>query len=80
MEHVGFAPGVIHGTLHTEAYNHTKKTQRATQTKLPSFSEKFLLVDDLLATGGTAAAAADLITALGAELIAASFFIELTEL
>ena len=42
--------------------------------------EKILLVDDLLATGGTAAAAAELITALGAELIAASFFIELTEL
>jgi adenine phosphoribosyltransferase len=42
--------------------------------------EKVLLVDDLLATGGTAAAAADLITSLGAELIAASFFIELTEL
>lgn len=41
MEHVGFNPGVVHGTLHTEAYNHTKKTQRASQTKLPSFSEKF---------------------------------------
>lgn len=42
--------------------------------------ENILLVDDLLATGGTAAAAAELITSLGANLIGASFFIELTAL
>jgi beta-glucanase (GH16 family) len=41
MEHVGFDPSVIHGTLHTEAYNHMKKTQRATQIKLPTFSKNF---------------------------------------
>jgi beta-glucanase (GH16 family) len=28
MEHVGFDPGTIHATVHTEAYNHHKKTQR----------------------------------------------------
>ena len=28
MEHVGFDEGVIHGTVHTEAYNHTKGTQK----------------------------------------------------
>ncbi|MCS6975169.1 MAG: glycoside hydrolase family 16 protein [Cyclobacteriaceae bacterium] len=28
MEHVGFDEGVIHGTVHTETYNHIKKTQR----------------------------------------------------
>ena len=28
MEHVGYDPGVIHGTIHTEAYNHTKQTQK----------------------------------------------------
>lgn len=28
MEHVGFDEGIIHGTLHSEAYNHIKKTQR----------------------------------------------------
>ncbi|MCK6616910.1 MAG: glycoside hydrolase family 16 protein [Cyclobacteriaceae bacterium] len=28
MEHVGFDPGVIHGTIHTESYNHHKKTQK----------------------------------------------------
>lgn len=28
MEHVGFDPGIIHGTIHTEAYNHVKGTQK----------------------------------------------------
>jgi beta-glucanase (GH16 family) len=28
MEHVGYDPGVIHGTIHTEAYNHVKGTQK----------------------------------------------------
>lgn len=28
MEHVGYDPGVIHGTIHTEAYNHIKGTQK----------------------------------------------------
>ena len=28
MEHVGYDPGVIHGTIHTEAYNHVKHTQK----------------------------------------------------
>jgi len=39
--------------------------------------EKVLLVDDLLATGGTAGAAIDLIHKLGGDLVAAAFFIEL---
>jgi len=28
MEHVGFDPNVIHGTVHTQAYNHTIGTQK----------------------------------------------------
>ncbi len=28
MEHVGFDPGVIHGTLHSDKYNHVKHTQQ----------------------------------------------------
>lgn len=28
MEHVGHEPGVIHGTVHTGAYNHVAKTER----------------------------------------------------
>lgn len=39
--------------------------------------DKVLLVDDLLATGGTAAAAAALVKKLGAEIVEASFLIEL---
>ena len=39
--------------------------------------ETVLLVDDLLATGGTAAAALQLVQQLGGEIIAASFLIEL---
>lgn len=40
--------------------------------------EKLFLVDDLLATGGTAGAAVNLINELGGELVAISFLIELT--
>jgi adenine phosphoribosyltransferase len=39
--------------------------------------EKVLLADDLLATGGTAAAALHLIQEAGAELLGSTFFIEL---
>ncbi|WP_460975454.1 glycoside hydrolase family 16 protein [Spirosoma knui] len=31
MEHVGFDEGVVHGTVHTEAYNHGKGTQKGQQ-------------------------------------------------
>ena len=41
---------------------------------------RVLLVDDLLATGGTAAATAGLIRDLGAELVGIQFLIELVEL
>ncbi len=40
--------------------------------------EKILLVDDLLATGGTAAAAVKLLDGLGADIVAVSFLIELS--
>ena len=39
--------------------------------------EKVVLIDDLLATGGTAAAAAQLIGKMGGELVEAQFLIEL---
>jgi len=39
-----------------------------------------LLVDDLLATGGTAAATVGLIRGLGADIVAVQFLIELTGL
>ena len=42
--------------------------------------EKVLLVDDLIATGGTAEAATKLLQEMGAEVIAACFVIDLPEL
>jgi adenine phosphoribosyltransferase len=42
--------------------------------------ERVLLVDDLLATGGTAGAALALLGELGAEVVGAAFLIELTAL
>ena len=42
--------------------------------------EKILVVDDLLATGGTAAAGIKLIERLGGEIISTSFIIDLPEL
>ena len=42
--------------------------------------EKVLLVDDLLATGGTAEAGIKLIERLGAEIVGAAFVIDLPDL
>ena len=42
--------------------------------------QKVVIVDDLLATGGTAKAVADLVTELGAEVVAMAFLIELEAL
>lgn len=36
MENVGFDPNKVHGYVHTEAYNHTKNTQRGASIKLES--------------------------------------------
>lgn len=41
MEHVGYDPGVVHGTVHTEAFNHTKGTQKGAQRKVDSFDTDF---------------------------------------
>ena len=42
--------------------------------------ERVLLVDDLIATGGTALAALELLRAIGAEVVAAAFVIDLPDL
>ena len=42
--------------------------------------EKVLLIDDLIATGGTATAAAKLLKEAGADMVAASFVIDLPDL
>ena len=43
MEHVGFDQGVVHGTIHSEAYNHTKGTQKGQQKTVPTASTDFHL-------------------------------------
>ncbi len=40
--------------------------------------QRVLIVDDLLATGGTAAATIDLVAGLGADIVACAFLVELT--
>jgi adenine phosphoribosyltransferase len=45
-----------------------------------SRGERVLLVDDLIATGGTAEAAVNLLTGLGAEVVAACFIVDLPDL
>lgn len=41
MEHVGYDPGVIHGTIHTETYNHIQQTQKEGKVQIPDASETF---------------------------------------
>lgn len=41
MEHVGFDPGNVHGTVHCKAYNHMIGTQKGNQIMVPDFSDKF---------------------------------------
>jgi adenine phosphoribosyltransferase len=42
--------------------------------------ERVLLVDDLIATGGTAVAALELLRSIGAHVVAAAFVIDLPDL
>lgn len=41
MEHVGYDPAKINGTLHSEAFNHTKGTQRSGTVQTPTFAKDF---------------------------------------
>ncbi|MEY3894622.1 MAG: hypothetical protein RLZZ214_141, partial [Verrucomicrobiota bacterium] len=41
MEHVGYDPGRIHASLHTEVFNHVKKTQRTGIVTVPTASSEF---------------------------------------
>lgn len=74
-------PGKLPAEVETEEYN-LEYGQDSIEMHRDAIEEgeKILIVDDLLATGGTAAAAARLIEKLGAEVVGFSFLIELTEL
>ncbi|MDQ2657321.1 MAG: glycoside hydrolase family 16 protein [Bacteroidota bacterium] len=41
MEHVGYDPGVVHGTIHTESYNHIKGTQKEGKITMADAQDAF---------------------------------------
>jgi beta-glucanase (GH16 family) len=41
MEHVGFDAGVVHGTVHTGAYNHTRNNHRSATTTVADACNEF---------------------------------------
>ena len=41
MEHVGYDEGIIHGTIHTHAYNHMDGTDKGGTTQVPDATEAF---------------------------------------
>lgn len=43
MEHVGHRPGVVHGTVHTGAYNHVAGTEKGGEVAVPDACEAFHL-------------------------------------
>ena len=43
MEHVGFEQGRVHGTVHTEAFNHMANTQKSQSKYVPDVHEAFHL-------------------------------------
>lgn len=41
LEHVGHNPGVVHGTVHTTSYNHTRGTERGGSRRIPDACDSF---------------------------------------
>ncbi len=74
-------PGKLPAAVHAMEYELEYGTDRL-EIHQDAFApgSRVLIVDDLLATGGTAAAAAQLVEKTGSELIGFSFIIELTDL
>lgn len=80
---VGFIPIRKPGKLPAEKISESYQLEYGTDTieihkDAIQPGDKILLHDDLLATGGTAKAACDLIEKLGGEIVQVSFLIELT--
>lgn len=81
----GFVPvrkeGKLPGKVETAKYEKEYGTDVfAMQTGSIQPGQKVLVVDDLIATGGSAAAAGSLVTKCGGELLGYLFIIELTKL
>jgi len=82
---VGFVPvrkqGKLPGDVHTESYDLEYGTATLeVQVGAVASGHRVLLVDDVLATGGTAAASASLLRAAGAEVVAFAVLLELPSL
>ena len=82
---VGFVPVRKQGKLPAETIGHDYQLEYGTDrveihTDAIAEGEQVLLVDDLIATGGTAKASAALIKQLGGEVIACAFVIDLPDL
>ncbi len=79
---VGFVPvrklGKLPGPTHSQGYD-LEYGRAAVEVKTDAFApgERVLLIDDVLATGGTAAATATLIRRCGAEVTSLAVLIEL---
>ena len=73
--------GKLPRAVHAQAYSleYGNDTLELHQDALDA-NDKVLLIDDLLATGGTMQAAAELVTHCGAHLVEAAFLIELNGL
>ncbi len=82
---VGFVPvrkaGKLPGDVHAQTYE-LEYGQATVELHVDAISNghRVLLVDDLIATGGTALAAIDLIRRVGGDVVGASFVIDLPEL
>jgi len=79
----GFVPVRKHGKLPFTTYEQSYDLEYgsntiAIHTDSIRHGSRVLLIDDLLATGGTAAAAAELLKKVGANILEITFFIELT--
>jgi adenine phosphoribosyltransferase len=82
---VGFVPIRKKGKLPAETIGHDYELEYGTDrieihTDAISKGEKVLLVDDLIATGGTAEAAVILIEKMGGHVIECSFMIDLPDI
>ena len=74
-------PGKLPAETHAQSYELEYGTdQLEIHRDAVAAGERVLIVDDLIATGGTAAAAAALAEKAGGEVVGATFLIELAEL
>jgi adenine phosphoribosyltransferase len=81
--HAGFVPVRKKGKLPFQAFEQSYNLEYGSNTiaihrDAFAHGNRVLIIDDLLATGGTAAAAAKLVSLTGAQILEITFFIELS--